>query len=122
MEKNSRSGGPQMKLSFLLKFFRKKGMTSDVFLFSRFYQNDRIIAEPDLPHHNSLVRYAVYFPKSDASGKDRSIWLPNGTTVSSIQMESAQGPPMDGGMFFNSQAAAGNFGGGVSLPQTLSTN
>ena len=46
MEKPVVPVGQQMEQSFPLESFRKKGITSDVFLFSRFYRNDRNITEP----------------------------------------------------------------------------
>ena len=45
---------------------KQKGVTSDVFLFSRVYRNDRNITEP-LPHHTHVPCSKI------TSGKNRSI-------------------------------------------------
>ena len=92
------------------KFFGKKGIASDVVLFSRFYRNDRNITEPFASSHSRTMLLGEMrgsFPKI-ASGKNVtvpfdsttvqlffshtycSIWrkIPTGF---SIQMESARG-------------------------------
>ena len=73
----------QMEQSFPLEIFGKKGVTSDVFLFSRFYRNNRGITKPFASSHLCtmlLDEIHGLFPKV-ANGKNRSIWFPNGTTV-----------------------------------------
>ena len=69
------------------KFFGKKGIASDVVLFSHCYRNNRNITEPFASSHSHTMLLGEMrgsFPKI-ASGRNRSIWFHNGTTVFSIR-------------------------------------
>ena len=75
MEKPVVLVGQQIKQSFPLDFARKKGITSEVLLFSRFYRNDRYITEPFASSHSRtmlLSEIRDLFPKV-TSRKNRSI-------------------------------------------------
>ena len=97
-------------------FSQKRNDFRRISLFSFFTKMTGISLNPIcLMHHNSLVRYAVYSPKLPV---EKTVPLiPQRNNCFFHAHEKRSRPSIDGCMTFKSQAAAGNFGGGLLFPK-----